>query len=216
MKRSDVLADLLMSVDAEVGGPPAGRPGLDELEPELARAVKDCYRKLGGRVENPRLRPGAWDLVVNNVMVELDEDLHFNRYRALTLDSETYSMLAGFPLGDYRSYAAAREADCLAAGSYGGKWTNASCERHFGPAGSLRDLRGAGAPRWRQRALYDFMKDLAPLQDGTMVARIAIWDPLPGVADSLVNDALLGRVASDVAAASLLQLFAERVMAPNA
>jgi hypothetical protein len=212
--RADVLATLLGTCGLRLGGPAAARPDLATLSPRLARAVDDCYRRLGGRIELPRLRPGRWDLVVEDVMVELDEDLHFNRYRALTLGSAVYRMLPTFPLHAYRTYAASRETECLAAGSYGGKWTNPSCERHFGPAGPLGQLEGPGAPRWRQRALYDLMKDLAPLHDGTRISRIAVWDALPGMDGYLVNDALVGRVSTDVAAASLRQLVAERTIEP--
>jgi hypothetical protein len=37
----------------------------------------------------PPLRPGAWDLVfADGLVVELDEELHFNRYRAQSLQNE--------------------------------------------------------------------------------------------------------------------------------
>lgn len=121
-----------------------------------------------------------WDIVFDGIAVELDEQLHFNRYRALTLGSGVYRRLPNFPAAGYATLCRQREAACLRAGSYGGKWSNPSCERQFGPAGPLGDLQGAGAPRWKQRAFYDFLKDLAPLALGLPVARLAIWEPLPG------------------------------------
>jgi hypothetical protein len=39
---------------------------------------------------NP-LRLSAWDLEFDGIAVELDEHLHFNRYRGLTLKSPRYS-----------------------------------------------------------------------------------------------------------------------------
>lgn len=46
----------------------------------------------------------------------------------------------------------------------------------FGEGGAAGDLLGAGSPRWKQRAFYDFVKDLAPLCANISVARLAIWD----------------------------------------
>ncbi len=68
---------------------------------------------------------------MNGVAIELDEELHFNRYRELTLRSEVYQRLSGFPLEAYRDHARSREDECKKAGSYGGKWTNRSCEKQL-------------------------------------------------------------------------------------
>ncbi len=48
----------------------------------------------------------------------------------------------------------------------------------FGPASPLKDLTGDGAPRWKQRAFYDFVKDLSILLIGVKVVRVAVWDRL--------------------------------------
>ncbi len=59
--------------------PPA--PRLDALSADLRAAVVTLYRELGGHQDQPVLRPGAWDLALaGGVVVELDEELHFNRY----------------------------------------------------------------------------------------------------------------------------------------
>jgi hypothetical protein len=63
---------------------------------------------LGGRPPMPALRPGACDLAFSDGFVlELDEELHFNCYRAQSLQS-----------------ARATELECLAAGKWGKRWTN--------------------------------------------------------------------------------------------
>ncbi len=138
------------------------------------------YRRLGGLHGAPALRPGAWDLVFDDgLVVELDEELHFNRYRALTLAS---SWSADLPwVEDYVRYCADHEGVCLAAGSWGKRWTNDSCARMFysGPAG---DLDRDGAPRWKQRALYDAIKDTAPTTAlGPALARVSVYDEVDGV-----------------------------------
>ena len=75
-----------------LGGHEVRTTGIDHPAPRLehlpvtARSdVPDTYRALGGLQTAPELRPGSWDLLVDGVLVELDEQLHFNRYRALTL-----------------------------------------------------------------------------------------------------------------------------------
>jgi hypothetical protein len=136
------------------------------------------FGSVGGVDRNAPIRPGRWDLEFDGVMVELDEILHFNRYRMVTLASPVYASLSKFPRHQYRDFCSDYEAECASIGRVGGRWTNASCERQFGPAGPRGDLSGAGAPRWRQRAFYDFVKDLAPLALGVRMARISIYDEL--------------------------------------
>ena len=36
----------------------------------------------------------------------------------------------------------------------------------------LPDLNGEGSPRWKQRAFYDFVKDLSPLIKGSLIIAI--------------------------------------------
>jgi len=204
------MAMLLAAAGADTDATAAPRPSLNDLPEHAASAVLDCYRRLGGRHEHPRLRPGGWDIALPDTMVELDEHLHFNRYRALTLDAPIYNELQGFPVATYAQFCREHEADCRAAGSYGGKWSNPSCEKHFGPAGPLGHLDGAGAPRWRQRALYDFMKDLSPLIEITPVARIAIWDELPGLDGITVEKALTAEPLDLEAGHALLRLVESR------
>lgn len=171
--------------------------------------VLRLYRLLGGVLEEPRITLRHWDMVVNGAAVELDEELHFNCYRALTLDAPWYDSLPAFPRETYRRYCINGEAACLQAGGFGGKWTNPSAERQFGSAGLARDLAGPGSPRWRQRAFYDTVKDLSPFTIGVMVVRVAIWDEIvvDGVTHT-VHQALAS--PSEVVRAALLELVGRR------
>jgi hypothetical protein len=137
--------------------------------------VELVYASLGGVRSEPRIAPGGWDLVVNGLAVELDEDLHFNRYRQVTLKSPLYDQLT-FLLTPYVAFCAQHEVECLRAGSWGKRWTQPVAEREFGAAGKVGDLSGSGAPRWKQRAFYDFIKDLAPLTLQLSLSRLAVWD----------------------------------------
>jgi hypothetical protein len=123
-------------------------------------------------------------------VVELDEELHFNRYRLRSLDAPWSS---GLPWREaYRAQCAAHEPACLRKGLSQGRWTNASSARMFagGAPGDLSD--GAGSPRWKQRALYDAMKDAAPALRIVGVSRVSVHDVVGGVR---LEDVLRGRVA---------------------
>jgi hypothetical protein len=138
--------------------------------------VAHVYRTLGGLLPSVPLNLRSWDMEFDGIAVELDECLHFNRYRGTTLMSAIYADLPHFPLLTYRHYCSEHEESCIRAGSYGGKWSNMSSVAQFGVASPQKDLTGNGSPRWKQRAFYDFIKDLSPLLIGVFVVRIAVWD----------------------------------------
>lgn len=94
----------------------------------------------------------------------------------IVLKSPSYARLCGSPLGVYQRFCTEHEDACLRAGGYGGKWPNTGSEIQFGKASQPSDLSGNGSPRWRQRAFYDFVKNLSPLLVGVTLARVSVWD----------------------------------------
>jgi hypothetical protein len=179
-RRADELRRLLLAEglrDSETIPP---RPQLTDLPNVLADEMLAVYRRLGGIQPEPVLRPGGWDLAFHGALVvELDEELHFNRYRALTLSASWSSALPW--RGTYDDYCDAEEQVCLSAGSWGKRWTNASCERMFGQAGPAGELDGAGAPRWKQRAMYDALKDVTPsIVSRVRMSRVSVHDTVEG------------------------------------
>ncbi len=140
--------------------------------------IERVYRALRGKLTSIPLNLRAWDIEFEGIAVELDEYLHFNRYRAITLESASYKELTHFPLNNYCRFCKEREERCLRAGGYVGKWSNEGSEAQFGDASSPKDLSGNGAPRWKQRAFYDFIKDLSPLLIDVPVVRVAVWDTI--------------------------------------
>jgi hypothetical protein len=143
-----------------------------------AQTVEEVYRRLGGQLAEIPLNLRSWDMEFDGVAVELDEYLHFNRYRAITLESSAYELLPHFPRALYRDYCAVFEPTCLRVGGYGGKWSNGSAERQFGLSPAAKTFDGNGPARWKQRAFYDFVKDLSPLLVDVRVVRIAVWDKI--------------------------------------
>lgn len=127
-------------------------------------------------------------------MVELDEELHFNRYRAQTLQPVWAAALPWHD--DYIDFSSRHELHCLAAGKWGKRWTNPSCESMFGAPEACGSFEGVGAPRWKQRALYDAMKDIAALSPGKeRLARVSVWDK---VGSTKLGDALIGGTQIDL------------------
>lgn len=171
----EILRELGFS---EADKPP--RPKLAAMPPEAQKQVMELYRALGGVLTDPPLATGAWDSAyTGNLVVELDESAHFNRYRAIALESAWAQQL---PWGTaYAAYTVEFEDACRKGRSHSGYWTNPSTERQFGPPGPNGELDGAGSPRWKQRALYDAMRDITALHGDVRLVRLSVYDDLRGV-----------------------------------
>lgn len=178
-------------------------PRLGSLPAEVVGQVMDIYRALGGIQDAPKLAPGSWDVVyTDGLLIELDEDMHFNRYRGSTLDAPWAAKLPWTTA--YRGYVVDGE---RRAGSGGKRWTNPSAEKMFGPADYDGVIGLHGAPRWKQRAMYDAMKDATAAAGQVRLARLSIYDQIDG---HLLNDVLYGRVKVDAAAVE--RLVTRRIM----
>lgn len=192
--RAQILRDLLIGIgfnEAPNRPPP---PRLTHLPPTARAEIGVVYRQLGGSMDSPGLRPGGWDLAFEDgLLVELDEELHFNRYRRSTLQSPRIRDLPWSR--DYLRFTTEFETECLAAGKWGKRWTNPSCEALCGAANLPGSFRLNGAPRWKQRALYDAMKDISAHCTGAKVARLSVHDDVNGVR---LGDALELRATLEV------------------
>jgi hypothetical protein len=189
----------------------------DVAASDLRVEIERVYRELGGIAQRFPLNLCRWDIEFQGIAVELDECLHFNRYRGETLKSASYPRLPKFPLEKYRCFCSKHEDKCVRSGSYGKKWSSRTAADQFGCPSPLRDLSGNGSPRWKQRAFYDFVKDLSPLLIGVKVVRISVWDQLVEgetttvgeVLDALVKPPSLTR-SCGVTSAALVALVKER------
>lgn len=150
--------------------------GLDKVQQQV---FSQLFRDLGGLEEsNGVFTAGDWDLADERGMyLEFDEDAHFHRYRGQTL---TLPWSAQLPwTNDYRRYCVDFESKARV---FGGYWTGSAAERQFGPASARRDFTGNGGPRWKQRALYDAVRDAVALQtEGIGLIRVSIHDQIDGV-----------------------------------
>lgn len=180
----------------------------DILKFDRLDLIEHVYKDLGGTLDDVPFRHQGWDIEYEGMAVELDEELHFNDYRLITLRSSLYKQLPAFPLKKYQNYARRYSGECMKCGAYLGKWSKPACERQFGRGARPGDLSGSGSPRWKQRAFYDFIKDLSPILGGVDVARIAIWDRLVDGSGSRTIGEVLDNPARD--SASAIAEFIER------
>ncbi|MET4144273.1 hypothetical protein [Arthrobacter sp. UYCo732] len=138
------------------------------------------FRALGGVPVRPVLAPHGWDLQADDLLIEFDEDLHFNRYRSLSLATPGFPRLPWTHA--YSRYTLETEDRCLSAGKHGGKWANPSSNRMFGGSDAEGILGPLGSSRWKQRAMYDALKDAYALHSpGVALARVSIHDEIGGL-----------------------------------
>lgn len=193
--RQDALARILAACGFRaVVAKTVASPSMRNLPQELRPAVLDVYRRLGGVLDAPNLRTGKWDIIFEDgLLVELDEHQHFHRYRASTLATAWARRLPW--CADYLDQCTRYE-DNYQGERRIGFWTNRSAERMFGPAGPIGEMDGPGAPRGRQRACYDAMKDILAAHGHVRLARLSIYDEVGG---AMLGHALLGRAHLDPA-----------------
>lgn len=80
------------------------------------------------------------------------------------------------------------EEQCLKSASWGNNWRTNSSDKLFIVSGDNGDLSKNGSSRWRQRAFYDFIKDLISVVRKVPVLRVSIYDNYNG---NTVNEMLI-------------------------
>ena len=189
-EQQDALADLLTSIGFRVAEKPP-RPRIDKLPSAVQPEIVDLYRQLGGLDPLP-VQAGPWDMAFDGLIVEYDEEQHFNRYRAAALTPD-WSYRLPWRVA-YLGYSAIYEDECRRKASGGKFWTSVPSQRMFGPAGPRGVLDGLGSPRWKQRAFYDAIRDATALNGGDRMARLSMYDEINGVQ---LGRALRGKAALD-------------------
>lgn len=139
---------------------------------------------LGGVLDDYPRGFKKWDISARDILtegrfhIELDEEQHFNRYRRITLMSCFYqkeNVFSPEQLGQYKQFCEKFEGRCRHDGKF---WSNPSADEQFGMASPRGDFSGNGSSRWKQRAFYDFLKDITQLTEKTPLIRISIYDTI--------------------------------------
>lgn len=199
-KREAALGVLLAGSGYRMTAKPPNASTAD-MRGKARDTAMEVYERLGGRPEGRALVSGKWDLATEgNLLIELDEQEHFNRHRTLTLESTHFPWTAR-----YQRYSAVHEDRCR---TDNGFWATNRSAVMFGPASAPGNHDGVGSPRWRQRALYDAVKDIWSKDNPTWcLARISMYDVVDGVR---FNEILTGR--KRIAPARLRELIEERTL----
>lgn len=177
-RRQEILSGILNN-HFEPGSNPGNSISLIDLKKAgLVNEVSRIWKKLGGQGEDHPLEFGGWDLLFAGLIVELDEEQHFNRYRNTTLGSFLYHIFNGCDITDYTKYCVIHEPDCLRKSSWGKYWTSPSSEKYFGHPGFNGNLTENGSPRWKQRAFYDYLRDVFAISYQIRLVRVSIYDKL--------------------------------------
>ena len=135
------------------------------------------YKELGGTQEESPLKFGAWDISTPKFIMELDEENHFNRYRLQTLNSNIYQSIKGFPLEAYKQFCTQYESRYR---KFRGYWKSDSSENLFMKSNDNGCLNGTGSSRWKQRAFYDFLRDVTGLIKEIPVIHLSIYQTFKG------------------------------------
>lgn len=97
-ERQNYLKKIVKSICGKVYNNYLPRPKFkDIINSKYYDEVMKVYLRLGGKLDKFPVRVGNWDIEINNLAIELDEELHFNRYRKITLKSDIYSHLKKIP-----------------------------------------------------------------------------------------------------------------------
>lgn len=159
----------------------------DELfESEYYADALKIYKKLGGVLPEIPVNAGAYDIDTREFIIELDEENHFNRYRLATLDSVIYQENKNLDVAKYKICCRQYEDKCRRTPL--GYWENSSTQKMFGVSPVDGDF-GIDAPsRWKQRAFYDYIKDVTSIVLDVPILRISIYDLYKGYTiDSLIK-----------------------------
>jgi len=145
----------------------------------FADEVLEVYHNLGGVQKLPIIRlPKKFILLENEVVLMLDEGLHFNRYRLQTFRSDFYHDLEDYPIEVYRNFCRKYEKECLKSGLAGKGWTFPFAEKHFGTPEERGFFSNNGAPAWKLRAFEDFLIDVCLHHNKKKFLRIPVYQQL--------------------------------------
>lgn len=140
---------------------------------EYNETIFSVYKELGGILDTYPIGFGDFDIITEDCFIELDEENHFNRYRAITLKSNFYLNCPNFSKQSYIDYCNQFENK---AGKGGNFWTSTNSEKQFGFSSKDGDLSGSGSSRWKQRAFYDFLRDVYSCIQEKPVYRFSVYD----------------------------------------
>ena len=144
-----------------------------------APQVEEVYKNLGGTGNCQEIGFSLPEgIETEKVRLSLDGSLHFNRYRAITLQSPVYEVHGASWRDSFRRNCRSQERECLKDGVREGIWTSREAELHFGRASESGDFSGAGAAGWRLNVFREFLADVYLFNQPSQHKRISLYERL--------------------------------------
>jgi hypothetical protein len=141
--------------------------------------LKEILDDLGGNGSLPLLEKLKFDFKVGRHLILWDEELHFNRYRLISLRSDLYSEM-NFTFSDaYKRLCRTYEKEALKSGFQTRIWNGPPLAKHlFGAASEPGDFSGNGASGWKLQAYNDAQIDLQTRIHGYKLIRLSPFETL--------------------------------------
>jgi hypothetical protein len=146
-----------------------------KLKPPFDQYFYEIYKDLGGHGPAATLSFEYHLLGNPGVLISLDEELQFHRYRLETLKHTFYETHSNFSVSDYKRFAHNHEKDALKKGLQNGFWSHKEAEKHFGNSSEPGDFYANGSPGWKWEALKATVLDLYCEQAKIKLIRIPIY-----------------------------------------
>ena len=171
----DILNDAGFNLEDPLAVPFSTRNIPEKYNEQITLVYRN---ELDGKTNETPQPDLQFDIVFDNYLVELDDQLHFNRYRFRTLKSKFYEDLNGFPLEKYKRFCRTYERECIKSGLKEGLWTSPESEKYFGKPSEPGDFFANGSPGWKLKSFTDLLKDIYASTNQVNMIRIPIYDNL--------------------------------------
>lgn len=141
--------------------------------------LKNTFSELGGQESLPLLEKLKFDFKIGRQLILWDEELHFNRYRLITLKSELYQEMS-FPFFEsYKRLCRTYEKEALKTGMTSRIWSGPPIAKtFFGEATEPGDFSGNGATGWKLLAYNSAQTDLQTRIHGYKLIRLNPYETL--------------------------------------
>jgi len=151
----------------------------DKIPEQYRKEVDELVKRWGGNPAKLKgFQPKPWLIEIeNNIVICLDEHIHFNRYRLESLYQPFYQDFKGFLLPNYQRYCRQYESECAkTANATASVWTSKQSEYFFGQSAPIGDWSANGSSGLKMLALTQYLDDLTVTCSPVKIIRISVWD----------------------------------------
>lgn len=139
----------------------------------------EIFTDLDGNGKIPLLEKLKFDFKIGRNLFLYDEEIHFNRYRLITLKSDLYFEFKFHFSDTQKRLCRTYEKECLKVGMQQRIWNGPPVAKHcFGEASEPGDFSGNGAIGWKLTAYNDAQFDLQTRIHGYKLFRISPFETL--------------------------------------